>query len=616
MTWINTLHHDGSPKYVSGEMRIGKTARVRVRADVAAPIRKMFVRTCPDGEQKIAPMTRAADEGVSAFWEADLPLNMPRTGYRFLIQAEDGDWWLSQRGASQATPTDAADFRLLADANFPSWVTGSVFYQIFPDRFADGDPASNVRTGEYTCYGRDVTARAWGERPRKHNEGGGVEFFGGDLQGITQKLDYLQELGITAVYLNPIFTSPSNHKYDVADYYHVDPHFGGEQALIELRRALDQRGMRLMLDMVPNHCASAHPWFTDAQANPRAVTAEFFTFHHHPNDYESWLGVKSLPKLNYRSQRLREVMFEDDDAIMRYWLREPFRVDAWRLDVANMMGKQGATQLGHKIGRAVRRAIKQEKPDAFLLGEHFFDGTPHLQGDELDASMNYRGFTFPLLNWLTGFDMASVWGMEWASGARMPTSDFVAQLKDFASAIPWQVATRQYNLLGSHDTPRVLSVVKGDLNQLRAAVAMLFTYPGAPSIFYGEEIGLEGWGDPDCRRCMEWDEANWNGAVRELYTRLIALRRKNSALQNGGLQWLLAQGETLAFMREDDHRRVIVVARRGADEAHTLNLRAAGVADGTVLREFFSGAEHTARDGSLVLGASGAGAQIWEEIKK
>lgn len=613
MLWINSLHHDGSSKYVSGEMRIGKTARIRVRADIAAPITKMFVRTCPDGEQKIAPMTRAADEGVCAFWEADLPLNMPRTGYRFLIHAEDGDWWLNQNGAAQSTPTDAADFCILADAKVPSWVADSIFYQIFPDRFADGDPAGNVRTGEYLCYGLEVTARKWGEQPRKHNEGGGVEFFGGDLQGIAQKLDYLRDLGVNALYLNPIFTSPSNHKYDVADYYHVDPHFGGEAALIALRRALDERGMRLMLDMVPNHCASAHPWFLDAQANPRGPTADFFTFHHHPNDYESWLGVKSLPKLNYKSQRLREVMFDDDDAIMRYWLREPFRIDGWRLDVANMMGKQGAAQLGHKIGRAIRRAIKQEKPDAYLLGEHFFDGTPHLQGDELDASMNYRGFTFPLLNWLAGFDMASVWGMEWASGRRMPTPDFVAQLRQFAAALPWQIALNQFNLLGSHDTPRVLSVVQGDLARLRVAAALLFTYPGAPCVYYGEEIGLEGWGDPDCRRCMEWDESKWNGDVRQLYSGLMALRRANSALRHGGLQWLCAAGETLAFLREDEHHKVIVVARRGAEQAQTLNARAAGLADGAVLREFFSGAQQTVRGGCLALGASsGAGAEIWQ----
>ncbi|HRA00853.1 MAG TPA: maltodextrin glucosidase [Thermoflexales bacterium] len=612
MNWIDSLHHDGSSKYVSGEMRIGKTARIRVRADVAAPITKMFVRTCPDGEQKIAPMTRAADEGVCAFWEADLPLNMPRTGYRFLIHADDGDWWLNQQGAAQSTPTDAADFRILADASFPSWVQDAIFYQIFPDRFADGDPAGNVQNGEYSCYGREVTARAWGEQPRKHNEGGGVEFFGGDLQGIAQKLDYLRDLGVNALYINPIFTSPSNHKYDVADYYHVDPHFGGEKALIELRRALDQRGMRLMLDMVPNHCSSVHPWFLDAQANPRGPTAEFFTFHHHPNDYESWLGVRSLPKLNYKSQRLREVMFEDDDAIMRYWLRAPFRIDGWRLDVANMMGKQGATQLGHKIGRAIRRAIKREKPDAYLLGEHFFDGTPHLQGDELDASMNYRGFTFPLLNWLAGFDMASVWGMEWASGHHMPTLDFAAQLRQFAAAVPWQIALNQLNLLGSHDTPRVLSVVHGDLAQLRVAAALLFTYLGAPCVYYGEEIGLEGWGDPDCRRCMEWDESKWNKDVRGLYSGLMALRKANSALRHGGLQWLMAEHETLAFLREDEHHKVIVVAKRGADDAQTLNARATGLADGAVLREFFSGAEQTVSGGFLSLaGLAGPGAQIW-----
>jgi alpha-glucosidase len=163
-------------------------------------------------------------------------------------------------------------------------------------------------------------------------------------------LDYIQELGASALYLTPIFTSPSNHKYDVENYKQVDPHFGGNEALIALRQALDERNMKLMLDMVPNHCSATHPWFLAAQADPSAPTAEFFTFYRTPNEYESWFGIRSLPKLNYRSEHLRELMYAGQDAIMRYWLRPPFRIDGWRLDVANMLARQGESQFEHKVG--------------------------------------------------------------------------------------------------------------------------------------------------------------------------------------------------------------------------------------------------------------------------
>lgn len=246
-----------------------------------------------------------------------------------------------------------------------------------------------------------------GERPRSHSESGAIEFFGGDLQGIIQRLNYIEDLGASALYLTPIFTSPSNHKYDVENYREVDPHFGGNAALIALRQTLDERGMKLMLDMVPNHCGATNPWFLAAQADPAAPTADFFTFYRNSAEYESWLGVGSLPKLNYHSQRLRETMYAGEDAIMRYWLRPPFRIDGWRLDVANMLARQGESQFEHKVGRGIRRAIKQEAPHAYLIGENFYDGTPQLQGDELDATMNYRGFSLPLLHWLVGFEIGS-----------------------------------------------------------------------------------------------------------------------------------------------------------------------------------------------------------------
>ncbi len=607
--WIHSIHHDGSPRYVrrSGS-GLGETARLWLRMATDAPVTAVYLRTCPDGEEAIVPMAPAEADGVCRWWHAPLALRMLRTGYRFLLQTSEGNYWYNAAGVQRHGPTDANDFVLLADVHAPGWVTDSVFYQIFPDRFADGDPTNNVRDGEYAYRGRPVSARPWGAPPRKGH--GATEFYGGDLQGITRRLDYLQELGVNALYLNPIFLAPSSHKYDVADYERVDPHLGGEAALVELRAALTARGMRLILDIVPNHCGATHPWFLAAQADPNAPEAAFFTFHRHPDQYESWLGVSSLPRLDYRNGRLRELMYAGPAAIMRRWLRPPYSIDGWRVDVANMLGRQGPSNLAHKLGRGIRRAVKAENPVAYLLGEHFFDGTPHLQGDELDATMNYQGFTFPVWGWL-GAERGTQ-APPWADRNLLPTAALADQWTAFRAAVPWQIATQQLNLLGSHDTPRLRSVLGGDLQRVRLAVALLFTYPGVPCIFYGDEVGLEGAADPDCRRTMPWDPQAWDGELRAFYQRLAGLRRAAPALRQGGFQLLLADGHTLAYQREAPEERLIVVARRADDGRSALPVRHGGLSDGVRLREVLSGATTEVQGGQMALsGLPAVGAQIW-----
>lgn len=614
--WTDSVHHDGSPRYVSGNTHsLGTTVTLRLRIGLDAPVERIFVRTNPDGEQHLTLMHRVAVDGACQWWETSLKLRMLRNNYRFYLLTSEGNWWFTAAGMLRYTPIDASDFKILIHYQAPNWVHDAVFYQIFPDRFADGDPTSNVRTGEYLCYGKPVIARPWGERPRPHSESGAVEFFGGDLQGIIQQLDYIEELGASALYLTPIFTSPSNHKYDVENYKQVDPHFGGNDALIALRQALDERGMRLMLDMVPNHCGVTNPWFLAAQAHPSAPTAEFFTFYHNPNEYESWLGLRSLPKLNYRSQRLREMMYAGEDAIMRYWLRPPFRIDGWRLDVANMLARQGESQLEHKVGRGIRRAIKQEAPHTYLIGENFFDGTPQLQGDELDAIMNYRGFSLPLLSWLVGFDASDPSHAARTNSHPLPTEALAAQWQAFMSAIPWQIATQQFNLLGSHDTPRVQTVVGEDETLARLAATLLFTFPGVPSVYYGDEIGLPGGRDPDCRRCMIWDQKQWNVSRREFYQTLTQLRRTSPALRWGGYQLLYADHDTLAFQREALEERLIVVARRKNDGLTALPVRHAGLPDGIHLRDVLTSTDAVVAHGMLPLDTlPSAGVQIWRAI--
>jgi len=614
--WTKSVHHDGSPYYVVGSpLHPGSKVTLRLRTGIQTPVERVFLRTTPDGEQCMQVMSQINVDRVSRWWEIALELRMASTNYRFFLEAADGGYWFSGSGITRHSPTDATDFKILAQYHAPAWVHDSVFYQIFPDRFYDGDPSNNVRTGEYLYYGQPVVARAWGERPSPHSASGGYEFFGGDLQGITQKLDYLEDLGVSALYLTPIFTAPSNHKYDIADYKQVDPHVGGNVGLIELRESLSRRNMRLLLDIVPNHSGSGNSWFLDAQSNPSAPTAEFYTFHQYPEKYEAWMGLDNLPKLNYRSERLREYMYSGKDSVMRSWLKPPFCIDGWRIDAVNMLARQGEIQLNDEVICGMRRAVKAENPDAYLIGEHTYDGTAYLQGDKLDATMNYGGFMSPVIQWLTNHDVVQVWQGERPNTQSIPAEVMVAQWQTFLAAIPWQIAIQQFNLLGSHDTRRILTLVGGDVARVRVAATLLFTYPGVPCIYYGDEIGMLGAADPDNRRCMLWDQDAWNGELHSYFKTLIHLRRSSLALCQGGFQLVYAHENTVAFIREAPQERMLVIARRASDGLVALPVQHADLPDGTHLYEMLTGMEEVISDGKLSLASlPTVGGQIWRVV--
>ncbi|TLN10756.1 maltodextrin glucosidase, partial [bacterium] len=440
-----------------------------------------------------------------------------------------------------------------------------------------------------------------------------VEFYGGDLQGIVARLDYLADLGVDALYLTPIFTSFSNHRYDVVDYFNVDPHLGGNPALAELRRATARRNMRLMLDIVPNHCGVAHPWFQQALADPKAPTAEYFTFHRHPDEYACWLGVRSLPKLNYNSRRLRWVMYEDEGSVFRHWMKPPYAIDGWRIDVANMLGRQGADQLGMEVGRGIRAAVKQENPQAYLLGENFFDPARQLQGDFLDAAMNYSGFTLPLWYWLSGFTFSHGASRERISLADgFGTQALVDSWQAYRASVPWQIVRKQFNALGTHDTPRIRTIFEDNLDKMRLAVSLLMCVPGVPCIFYGDEVGLNGAGG-DSPVCMTWDPAEWNHALRDDYRRLIHLRRTSPALIEGGFQVLAVEDDAFAFLRDAATQQMIVMAYRGSGihPAGGLRVSHGGIEDGAEFVEFFSNRRAVVSQGVLPLPTQTTGATLW-----
>jgi alpha-glucosidase len=614
---LQSVHHDGSPRYVklsqTGAPQLGDEITLRLRADLQAPIEKVLLRTTPDGEQVFTEMQPAGQERACRWWQVQLRLNEPLLSYRFLLFTADGAWWYNGSGLQRHIPTDAENFRLLADYQASDWVRESVFYQIFPDRFADGDPTNNVRDAEWEYRGRTTRARAWGE-PQSSGPGAMVEFYGGDLPGIEAHLGHLEELGANALYINPIFTAYSNHRYDVVDYESVDPHLGGNLALRLLRQATRARNMRLILDIVPNHCGILHPWFQAAQADPTVPQANYFTFHRHPDEYESWLGVRTLPKLNYGSAGLRAVMYQNPDSILRKWLQPPYSIDGWRLDVANMLARQGANQMGVEVGQGIRIAIKAENPSAYILGENFFDASMQLQGDIWDAAMNYSGFSIPLRYWLMNFEIhphanpgSIVTHQTW------PTQALVDTWQAYRAAIPWQIAIQQYNLLGSHDTSRILGFLGGDRAKNHLAVTILFTYVGVPCIYYGDEIGLGAEQEGSSRECMPWDRSVWDLELFEFYKNLVALRRSSAALREGGFQVLLVEDDLLAYLRDSEQELIIVVANRGPElrPAGELPVRHAAIPDGVIFTDIASGVQLRVVNGFLPLPAVPAGAQVW-----
>jgi alpha-glucosidase len=574
---------------------------VRVATRGAVPLR-VDVRTEPDHEERLTPCTLVATQGPWRHYAAPLVRvthdDVTRYAIRFLFPRHQA--WLAQDGLHELMPLTDVHYRYRPGYVAAAWVWEQVAYQVFPDRFRDGDPTNNVRSGAYRYGGQPVVARGWDELPTRAH--GPREFFGGDLDGVREALPYLEDLGATMLYLNPIFTSPSSHKYDTVDYDHVDPHLGGDEAFLRLVEALRSRGMRLVLDAVVNHTSERHPWFgkgsddhqdaiggagTTAPGEPEAAATPPGAYHgphspthdHYvfedpadPESYRGWAGVRSLPVLDFSSPGVRDKVYEADDAIVRRWLRPPWSIDGWRLDVAHMLGEGPGARRNHDHLRAIRAAVKAERPDAYLLGEHFFEALPWLQGDEEDGAMNYDGFLRPMLAFWAGIDFR---------GAPLPldAAGLDGWLTRVRARLPFEIQLSQLNLLDSHDVPRFLTRVGGDVAALAAAAHALFAYPGVPSIYYGDEIGLEGGEDPDNRRAFPWDEGRWDAALRETYRALARLRRRAPPLQRGGYGTLLAEGDVFAFARTLDGDAVITIVHRGADAcAVTVPTWATGVA--------------------------------------
>ncbi|MBM7036659.1 maltodextrin glucosidase [Vibrio ulleungensis] len=534
----------------------------------------VYVRIEPDNEEYLIEMTRGEDKGRLAQWSAEIPLNGDRdvTHYVFKAISATQQWWLDAQGIKSRMPPRELHFKYNADHQPVDWVSDQVFYQVFPDRFCNGDPTIGVTDGEYSIKHGTVpaTVKSWDQAAVATGAGMSVEFYNGDLQGVAQKLDYLQALGITAVYMNPIFSSQTNHKYDTMDYYSVDPHLGTNQQLAELTSNIHQRGMKVVLDAVFNHTSVEHPWFDmsgrsgdGAYQSPSSPYRDYYLFEEDSQRYQGWKGVASLPVLNFENQGVRDAIYDADDAVMRYWLRPPYNIDGWRLDVVHMVGEgEGAKNNAHYV-KEFRRVTKEENANAFVLGEHFFEASQWLQGDQEDGAMNYYGFAHPVRAYFAHKDIAY-------APIQLSTQDFVDWLTEAKGKLPWANQLTQLNQLDSHDTARFLTMVNEDEAQQKLASVFLMTYVGTPCLYYGTEVGMVGQNDPDNRRPFPWHSVDGNPWL-DFYQSLIAIRQSHAALRQGDIQFLVAQGQQLIYSRELKGE-IVIVALNLAEQVQAVSI--------------------------------------------
>jgi alpha-glucosidase len=576
--WKETILTGGTKEFIDSiNPKLDSKISIKIKLYKENPVKNIFIRIAPNGEQIFLNMNKTIFNSFFQYYEISFQIVTKITNYRFGIVTEDNLFWFNSKfKLFKATPPDIYDFKIIAEFENPDWVKESIFYQIFPDRFFDGNQTNNVKNEEYSLHGKKANAREWDDEQTTEHEYPNLDFFGGDLAGIMQKIPYLKQLGISSLYLNPIFHAPSNHKYDILDYKKIDPYFGSNKEFADLVKELHKNGIKIILDGIFNHTGEGHRWFNKLNLFKEKIGAynskdspyfDFYTFVTWPEEYISWMGHKSLPKLNYRSERLRQEMYKNSDSVMKFWLDEPYNIDGWRIDVANMLARQDESQLQNEIWKEIRKEIKNFKKNSYLLGEHFFDGSGLLDGEKLDAIMNYQGFNFPLLKWLIKEDLAYILENNETIKQNLPVSftvsDFKEQLENFRALLPFQLQLLNFNLLSSHDVPRFLTRIKKDqfhnIEQYKLALIFLFTYIGVPCIYYGDETGMEGSYDPDNRRPMNWKENTWNQEIYQFYKKMIEYRNIRKEIQNGLYIELYAQDEIYSYSRIDEKVSIILL---------------------------------------------------------
>ncbi|MFC5464542.1 alpha-glycosidase [Lederbergia graminis] len=475
-----------------------------------------------------AAMEKTGSDEHYDYWQILITTPTRRLRYGFQLSNKKESVFLGEDGFYSIPPNKTDKYFAFPFVHStevfapPNWVKDTVWYQIFPERFANGNKKNDV-----------PGTLAWGSTPPKPDN-----FFGGDLDGIIDHIPYLKDLGITGIYFTPLFTAKSNHKYDTIDYLEIDPQFGDKKTLKKLIDICHKNGIKVMLDAVFNHSGFYFPPFQDVLKNgPDSKYKDWFHIREFPiqtkplPNYDTFAFTPYMPKLNTQNPEVRNYLLK----VARYWVEE-FNIDGWRLDVAN--------EVDHTFWRDFRNQIKAIKPDVYILGEIWHDAMPWLRGDQFDAVMNY-----PLTrNVLALF-----------ANRTITSEEFISKMTKVIHMYPATVNASAFNLVGSHDTPRILHECDGDIRKVKQIFTFLLTFIGTPCIYYGDEIGMDGDGDPGCRKCMEWDISKQDRDMFSHIQKLIQLRKQEPLLANeGSLRFISFRENGFAFVKASNNKKILV----------------------------------------------------------
>ena len=475
-------------------------------------------------------MNLSATDAIFDYWECEITPPHRRIRYGFELKSQKETLLYTEKGFFHEILSDCDYYFCfpyvhtteLFDA--PQWVKDTNWYQIFPDRFYNGN--SSLNPPETVPWGTT--------EPTPTN------FFGGDFEGVIQKLDYLVDLGINGIYFTPIFKAKSNHKYDTSDYFEIDPQFGTKEDFKKLVNACHKRGIKIMLDAVFNHSGYHFEPFQDVLKNgDNSPFLDWFYPHELPlqggerPNYETFAFVESMPKLNTQNPKVKKYLLD----VATYWIKE-FDIDGWRLDVAN--------EVDHQFWRDFRTAVRAEKSDLYILGEVWHDSMPWLLGDQFDAVMNYP-FTSNVQKLLASQTINS--------------QEFMDSMSTVIQNYPKKVLEATFNLVGSHDTSRILTECQNDIRRVKLIYTLLYTFMGSPCMYYGDEIGMTGGRDPGCRKCMEWDSSKQNIDLMNHVKKLIALRNSETLLANEGeFQFFNFElNEMVVYRKYNSNKNVVVL---------------------------------------------------------
>jgi alpha-glucosidase len=561
--WMQTIDSSVSAPYVQ-PLYPKKKSKISISLQVGRDEDLLDIRLVSFqlGREMQFTMTFVEEKNTICYYQAEIDLVDEKLYYYFFVIAKDRAYSYSKTGLKASVPPLVECFSLKANLHEVAWVSEASCYQVFPDRFKNGDPDVGAKEGQYSFNGGIVSVHGFDELPLTFEQARCLDFFNGDLKGIEMSIEHFKSLGINTLYLNPIGCSRTTHRYDCIDFFHIDEKLGGDAAFESLCRTLHENGMKVIVDISINHTGTDHPWYQKALSDPDSEEASFF-YINKDGTVAFWQDVPTLPQLNYNSKTLRDLIYRDSDSVMRSFLKEPYLQDGWRLDVASEVGRKGEDQLCEEIWREVRTSLKKEREDVYLVGEDWVDSTPFLQGDMWDATMNYLGSSRPMRSWMgeTDRQLSEGWGQTPQPCRAFDGDEFAQALLSHLSSMPEQMLCMQMNLINSHDTPRLYEhSAIFDFRIYSGLVKLLYVLPGMPSIYYGEEIGLQGPNESvqTSRYPMQWDTKRWKMDFYALYKSVGKFRQTyKSLLKNGAWAILYSDRYSLVFARYDKAKALL-----------------------------------------------------------